>query len=34
MPVFQELIRMAVAWGAMGAIVFFWYWLISNIGTF
>jgi hypothetical protein len=31
---FQELIRMVITWGAMLAIIWFWYWLISNIGTF
>jgi hypothetical protein len=30
----QELVRLTFAWGAMGAIVWFWYWLLSNIGTF
>ncbi|MDA4085014.1 hypothetical protein MHAS_00757 [Mycolicibacterium hassiacum DSM 44199] len=30
----QEFVRMAVTWGAMGAVIWFWYWLISNIGTF
>lgn len=29
-----ELLRLAFAWGVMGAIVWFWYWLLSNIGTF
>jgi len=32
--VLQELVRLTFAWGAMGAIVWFWYWLLSNIGTF
>lgn len=30
----QELVRMAITWGAMLGIIWFWYWLISNIGTF
>lgn len=30
----SELVRLAFAWGAMIAIVGFWYWLLSNIGTF
>ena len=30
----QELIRLAFAWGAMVAIIVFWYWLLGNIGTF
>jgi len=25
---------MTFAWGAMAGIVWFWYWLLSNIGTF
>jgi hypothetical protein len=29
-----ELIRLAFAWGAMVGILWFWYWLLSNIGTF
>jgi len=31
---FQELVRLAFAWGAMIGIVGFWYWLLANIGTF
>ena len=31
---FEELIRMALTWGAMVAIIWFWYWLMSNIGSF
>lgn len=30
----EELLRLAFAWGAMIAIVAFWYWLLGNIGTF
>ena len=30
----QEIFRLAVCWGAMAAIVGFWYWVIKNIGTF
>ncbi|TCJ96639.1 hypothetical protein DFR71_2670 [Nocardia alba] len=30
----QEIFRLTVCWGAMIAIVVFWYWLIKNIGTF
>jgi hypothetical protein len=29
-----EIIRLTFAWGAMAGIVWFWYWLLSNIGTF
>jgi len=28
-----EITRMTFAWGAMGVIVWFWYWLLSRIGT-
>jgi hypothetical protein len=34
MSIIAELIRLAFAWGVMGGIVVFWYWLLSNIGTF
>lgn len=30
----QDIVRLVVAWGAVGAIVAFWYWIMSNIGTF
>ena len=30
----QELVRLTFAWGAMVGIIWFWYWLLSNIGTF
>ena len=30
----QDIVRLAVAWGGTAALVFFWYWLMSNIGTF
>gem|GEM_PF-588288 len=33
-PLFAELIRLTFAWSAMGVIVWFWYWLLSRIGTF
>lgn len=29
-----ELIRLSFAWAAMIGIICFWYWLLSNIGTF
>jgi hypothetical protein len=32
--VLDELVRMIVAWGAMGAVIAFWYWIMANIGTF
>ncbi|CAM2800435.1 hypothetical protein SKPI104516_04020 [Skermania piniformis] len=30
----QEIVRLAFAWGVILAVVAFWYWIISNIGTF
>ena len=32
--VLAEIVRLAFAWGAMIAIIGFWYWLLGNIGTF
>jgi hypothetical protein len=32
--VWQELVRMAVTWGVMAGLVAFFYWMMSNIGTF
>jgi hypothetical protein len=29
-----EVLRYVVAWGGTGLIIWFWYWLFSNIGTF
>jgi hypothetical protein len=29
-----EILRLAFAWAAMAGIVWFWYWLLSNLGTF
>lgn len=29
-----ELLRYVGAWGGTAAIIYFWYWLFSNIGTF
>jgi hypothetical protein len=29
-----EILRYVVAWGAVVLIIWFWYWLFSNIGTF
>jgi hypothetical protein len=31
---FEEVVRLLFAWGVMVAIVGFWYWILSNIGTF
>jgi hypothetical protein len=31
---FLEIVRMGLTWGAMLALIAFWYWLMSNIGTF
>ncbi len=32
--VWQELVRMAVTWAVMAGLVGFFYWMLSNIGTF
>lgn len=29
-----EILRLAAAFGAVGLIVWFWYWLFDNTGTF
>ncbi len=29
-----DILRLIVAWGAMGLVIAFWYWVFSNIGTF
>jgi hypothetical protein len=29
-----EILRYFAAWGGTGLIIWFWYWLFSNIGTF
>jgi hypothetical protein len=29
-----DILRLIVAWGAMGAVIAFWYWIFANIGTF
>jgi hypothetical protein len=30
----QEIVSLLIAWGATGALVVFWYWIMSSIGTF
>ncbi|PQM48232.1 hypothetical protein C1Y40_01543 [Mycobacterium talmoniae] len=30
----QEILRLLLAWGAICGMVAFWYWMMSNIGTF
>ena len=30
----QEIVRLLIAWGAIGVLIVFWYWMMSNIGTF
>jgi hypothetical protein len=30
----QEIARLLIAWGAIGALIAFWYWLFGSIGTF
>ncbi len=29
-----EVLRYLAAWGGTGLIIWFWYWMFSNIGTF
>ena len=29
-----DILRLAVAFGAVGLIVWFWYWLLESLGTF
>jgi len=29
----QEIVRLLIAWGAIGVLIVFWYWMMSNIGT-
>lgn len=31
---FEEVVRMIVAWGGIGAVIALWYWILSGIGTF
>jgi hypothetical protein len=31
---FQDIVRVLIAWGAVGALIAFWYWFMANIGTF
>jgi len=30
----QEILLLLLAWGATAALIAFWYWMFSNIGTF
>jgi len=30
----QEIVRLLVTWCAMCAVIGFWYWMFSRIGTF
>jgi hypothetical protein len=30
----QDILRLAIGWGAMLAVIAFWYWVFSSIGTF
>jgi hypothetical protein len=30
----QDIVRLIVAWGSMCAVIGFWYWVMRNIGTF
>ncbi|TCJ97635.1 hypothetical protein DFR71_3679 [Nocardia alba] len=29
-----DIVRLLLAWGAVVLIIAFWYWIMSNIGTF
>jgi hypothetical protein len=29
-----EILRYVGAWGGAGLIIWFWYWMFSNLGTF
>lgn len=29
-----EILRLGVAFGAMGLIIWFWYWFMDSLGTF
>ena len=29
----QEIVRLGFAWGVMGLVIWFWYWIMKNIGT-
>lgn len=29
-----EILRYVAAWGGTGLIIWFWYWMFSNLGTF
>lgn len=31
---FEDIIRFVVAWGGCALIIWFWYWVMSKIGTF
>jgi hypothetical protein len=30
----QDIVRLLVGWGLMGAVIAFWYWVMASIGTF
>ncbi|MDT7733697.1 MAG: hypothetical protein QOE12_871, partial [Mycobacterium sp.] len=29
-----EILRYVAAWGGTGLVIWFWYWMFSNLGTF
>ena len=29
-----DILRLAVAFGTMGLIIYFWYWFMESVGTF
>jgi len=30
----EEIARLTFAWGTMGVVIAFWYWIMKNLGTF
>lgn len=32
--IWTECVRLAGAFGLIGGVIFFWYWLMSSLGTF
>lgn len=34
MTVLYEILRLAIAWGICGLVVYFWYYIMSHLGTF
>lgn len=32
--IWTECVRLGLAFGAIGAVILFWYWLMDSLGTF